>query len=161
MKLKKSTKILLGIATVWPIVYMFLFVITIFGLMLFLPPDGGATQPTQPVSPFVPISFIGLFAIHLFTMLVIMGLMAFYIVRVFKTEYLDQAMKIMWTVLICMLGMFAMPVFWYLYIWREPPVATAVNHSELPPATYSGFTNVRDQSRREGVNNPQNPPDWR
>jgi hypothetical protein len=161
MTLKKSTKILLGIATVWPIVYMFLFFVTIFGLMFILPPGGSGPPLAAPDSPLIPLGFIGLFAAHLFTMLLIMGLMAFYIVRVFKTDYLDQAMKIMWTVLICMLGMFAMPVFWYLYIWREPPAATAAKHSELPSASNLGFTSESGKSRREAEYNPQTPPDWR
>jgi len=34
---KKSTKILLGIATIWPVVYMFLFIASIFSMFLFLP----------------------------------------------------------------------------------------------------------------------------
>lgn len=158
MALKKSTRILLGIVTVWPIVYMFLFIFAMFGFMLMLPAESGAAQP--PGSSAIPIGFIGLFAVHLLTMFVIMGLMAFYIVQVFKTERLDQAMKIMWTVLICMLGMFAMPVFWYLYIWREPTVASVATHSELPPAVYSA-SSASDASRRDAEFNPQRPPDWR
>lgn len=148
----------MGVVTVWPIVYMFLFFIAIFGFMLMLPPESGAAQ--QPVSPAIPMGFIGLFAVHLLTMFVIMGLMAFYIVQVFKTERLDQAMKIMWTVLICMLGMFAMPVFWYLYIWREPTVAAVARQSELLPAGYSAFS-ASDATRRDAEINPQRPPDWR
>jgi uncharacterized membrane protein YqjE len=34
---KKSTKVLLGIATLWPLVYMFLFMASIFSMFLFLP----------------------------------------------------------------------------------------------------------------------------
>lgn len=34
---KKSTKVLLGAATIWPLVYMFLFVGSIFSMVLFLP----------------------------------------------------------------------------------------------------------------------------
>jgi len=53
------------------------------------------------------------------------GLMPLYIILAVKNEYIDQTMKIMWAVLICMVGIFAMPVYWYLYIWRnQPPAAT-------------------------------------
>jgi ATP-dependent Zn protease len=33
--MKKSTKILLGLATIWPVVYMLLFFLTIFGVLMF------------------------------------------------------------------------------------------------------------------------------
>jgi ATP-dependent Zn protease len=201
--MKKSTKILLGLATIWPVVYMLLFFVTIFSVLIFssfaqersnrnsqsidliqleqkikngelksltirndemtaidrlngqeyrvqvandrtkaeilkqarepdasgkprverVDEESGGTFPT-----LFPIGFIVLFVVHMFTILLIMALMAFYIVQVVRTDRLDQTMKILWTVLICMVGMGAMPVYWYLYIWREPanaaPAAT-------------------------------------
>lgn len=42
---KRSTKVLLGIATLWPLVYMFLFMASIFSMFLFLP--FAATQSKQ------------------------------------------------------------------------------------------------------------------
>jgi ATP-dependent Zn protease len=201
--MKKSTKILLGVATIWPVVYMLLFFVTIFSVLIFssfaqersnrnsqsidliqleqkikngelksltirgsemtaidrfndheyrvqvtndrtkseilkqareldaggkprverVDEESGGTFPT-----LFPIGFIVLFVVHMFTILLIMALIAFYIVQVVRTDRLDQTMKILWTVLICMVGMGAMPVYWYLYIWREPanaaPAAT-------------------------------------
>ncbi len=196
--MKKSTKILLGLATIWPVVYMLLFFLTIFSVLIFwsfaqersnrnsqsidliqleqkikngelksltirgsemtaidrlndqeyrvqvtndrtkaeilkqardfdasgkprvekVDEESGATFPT-----LFPVGFILLFVVHMFTILLIMTLMAFYIVQVVRTDRLDQTMKILWTVLICMVGIGAMPVYWYLYIWREPATA--------------------------------------
>ncbi len=201
---KRSTKILLGIATIWPVVYMCLFVLTIFSFVLLLPfaersssetshdidliqlekkinggelkqltvkqdeivaidrqggkyrvyvtnentrtqilkesrelnADGRPRVPeveeetSRVVSPFFPISFVGLFAVHIVTIFLIMGLMALYIVLVVKTDRVDQTMKILWAVLICLAGMFAMPIFWYLYIWRDAlPTGTVATAS--------------------------------
>lgn len=201
--MKKSKKILLGVATIWPVVYMLLFFLTIFSVLIFssfaqerssrnsqsidllqleqkikngelksltirgseitaidrlndqeyrvqvtndrtkaeilkqareydasgkprverVDEESGGTFPT-----LFPVGFIVLFVVHMFTILLILALMAFYIVQVVRTDRLDQTMKILWIVLICMVGMGAMPVYWYLYIWREPasagPVAT-------------------------------------
>jgi hypothetical protein len=58
-----------------------------------------------------------------------MGLIPFYIVLVVKSDRLDETMRIVWVVLICMLGMFAMPVYWYLYVWRNGPPAGSVEIS--------------------------------
>jgi len=198
---KKSTKIWLGIATIWPIVYMFLFFVMIFGFMFLIPfaqrrsgPElqnidliqleqkikngevarllitrgeitatdrvGGAQfhasvsnertkaeiirlareidangkprvdkieeneGPERCTPTIVPVGFMGFFAVHMFTILLMMALMVFYIIHVVKTDRLDQNMRIIWVVLMCTMAMFAAPVYWYLYIWREPPTAS-------------------------------------
>ena len=70
-----------------------------------------------------------------------MGLMPLYIILVVKSGRLDETMRIIWVVLICMLGFFAMPVFWYLYIWREPAASLARANAALH--------NSREQALRE------------
>ena len=193
--MKKSTKILLGLATIWPVVYMLLFFLAIFSV-LFLSLsqersnrnsqnidlvqldqkiengelrslrirgseitaidrlndqeytvqvgndrakaeiirqareiDSGGKQRVDKIEEEprrttpIPIGFIVLFVVHMFTILLILALMAFYIIQVVRTDRLDQTMKIIWTILICMVAMVAMPVYWYLYIWREPAKA--------------------------------------
>ncbi|HEY3103212.1 MAG TPA: hypothetical protein VGJ69_06445 [Pyrinomonadaceae bacterium] len=194
---KKSTKVLLGIATIWPLLYMFLFIGSIFSMFLFLPFAEGGSKNTcgrldvlqldkkirdgqvkelvvrsneiiakdragtceyetwvsedstrqqilsdaretvdgrprvesidentgqRDTAPFfVPLGFGVLMIFHLLTMLLIMGLMPFYIILAVKNDRLDQTMRIVWVVLACTVGMFANIVYWYLYIWRKPP----------------------------------------
>jgi ATP-dependent Zn protease len=201
---KKSTKVLLGIATVWPPIYMVLFFLVIFSFILLTPfADTGANRNSKDIdviqlerkikngeikelivtpseliavdrvtnveyrtyvssestreeiikeareqdpngrprvdkieekdnqapSTLLGIGFVGLFAAHTATILLMMGLMPFYIILVVKSDWLDQTMRIVWVVLICMLGMFAMPVYWYLYVWRNGPPAGSVEIS--------------------------------
>ena len=197
---KKSTKILLAIATIWPPIYMVLFVLVIFSFVLMTPfANGRANRNSKDIdliqldrkirngeikeltiaesditavdrasnveyhtyvasestkeeiikeareqdangrprvdrieeknnelhSTLFGIGFVGLFAALLITMLLMMGLMPLYIILVVKSDRLDQTMRIVWVVLICMLGIFAMPVYWYLHVWRnEPPSST-------------------------------------
>jgi len=78
----------------------------------------------QRVSPMFPIGMIILFSAHIVTVFLIMGLMPLYIILAVKSDRLDQSARIIWVVLMCMLGMFAMPVYWYLYIWRAAPPNT-------------------------------------
>jgi hypothetical protein len=195
---KSSTKILLGLATVWPVIYMGLFFISIFSFIAFLPfeearssqscgnidliqlerkikngelkeltatsteivardrvgycsyetsvtndstrqqilrearevgtngsprvakVDENTSRPAS--SPMFPIGVVALFAVHTLTIFLIMGLMPLYIILAVKSDRLDQTTRIVWVVLLCMMGMFAMPVYWYLYIWRKPPI---------------------------------------
>jgi hypothetical protein len=200
---KRRTKVLLGLATIWPVIYMGLFFIVVFGLMFFsvllsenrpgqssenidliqldrkiknselkqltMKPSeivaldrvsereyhtwvtnestraeilkearqlNANGQPRVPrveeetgkpsVSPLFPIGIVVLFCAHMFTILLSIALLPLYIILAVKSSALDQTMRIVWIILICMMGMFAMPVYWYLYIWRGAPPTTAV-----------------------------------
>lgn len=208
---KKSTKVLLGAATIWPVVYMALFFATGLSVMFLLAIEGGGTsrtsenidliqlvrkiknnelkeltvrsseiiaidrlgereyhtavsnestraeilrearalnangQPQVPkieeetsqpaVSPLFPVGMVALFGAHLFTIILVIALMPLYIILAVKSERLDQTMKIVWAVLICTAGMFVMPVYWYLYIWRNA----------LPTPTVPSANNIEDK----------------
>lgn len=198
---KKSTKILLAIATVWPPIYMVLFMLTIFSFILLIPSEdrsmgrnardidliqldrkirsgeikeltitdteviavdrvNNVTYRTsvtsestkeelkreaeeqdangrarvdkigeknnEPSSSLIGFGFAGIFAAHMLTIFLMLGLMPLYIVLIVKNARLDETMRIVWVVLICMLGMFAMPVYWYLNIWRDSPPPSTV-----------------------------------
>ena len=158
--MKKSTKVLLGIATIWPVLYLFLFMLAMF-LMFALIPSGPGSGNGEPGSVLFPLGFLTIFVLHILTIFGHMGLTVFYIIRVFKTERLDQNLKIMWTLLLFFFGFFAQPVFWYLYIWRGMPET----HSQTPPQLTPG---IRSHWRKEPAKEPEvayvpppQPPDWR
>ncbi len=191
---KTSTKLLLGLATLWPIIYIGLFVVLIFSGVLFgaiLSERAGpgstnldliqlekkiqsgeinelkitaneivaidrngrsfetsvSNESTRaeiirqaqqldsnhrplvskieenssegPASPIFPIG-IGLFFLcHMLTILLMFVLMPLYIILAVKDERHDQTTRIIWVVLLATMGMFANPVYWYLYIWRK------------------------------------------
>jgi Ca2+/Na+ antiporter len=210
---KTSTKVLLGIATVWPIIYMALFFLAIFSFVLFIPSEGRLHPDSQdidliqlerkiqngelkqlsvrprefvavdrvsngeyhtavtnestrsevlskarehdangqprvarieeesdpPTSVGFPIGIVALFGAHILTIFLMMGLMPLYVILAVKNDRLDGNMKIIWVVLFCMLGFFAMPVYWYLSIWRKPPVSLAAAGSPpFPGESVSG-----------------------
>ncbi len=159
--MKKSTKVLLGIATIWPVLYMFLFMAAMLLVFAFnAGPPGSA--PRLPGSPLLPVGFVGLIVVHLMTILGTLALTVFYIIRVFKTERLDQNLKIMWMLLLFFAGMFAQPVFWYLYIWRETVGPSSQNRAQLTPGLQSYWSRKREAREREAAYvPPTQPPDWR
>jgi len=192
---KRRNKLLLGLATFWPPLYMVLFFVGIFSIMMILPfaseretqqrcgeidlfqldqkiKDGDIQYLTlkrteivavdrldkceyrvftsnessrerilrdarEMVSgrprvekieenssePKVPMAFPAgimlLFGAHFLTIILMMGLMPLYVILAVKDERHDQTMRIIWVVLMCMVGMFAMPIYWFLYVWRE------------------------------------------
>src|SRR5207342_1322914 len=116
MKLSKTTKLIVGALTVWPILYIFLFVAFTFGMLFYM---GGASAGGHAQEP--PAAFLVLFVLHFATILMAIGLVAFYIVYLFKTDRVPQDKKALWAAVLFLGGMFAMPVFFYLYIWPEAP----------------------------------------
>ena len=117
MKLTKNKKIFIGILTLWPILYMFLFIFFVFG-MIFI--DMHSPNIKGP-----PASFSILFALHFFTIIYMFALIGFYIYYLFKTDRVPKDKKALWAVVIFLGNMFAMPVFWFLYIWKETDSSTS------------------------------------
>ncbi len=60
-----------------------------------------------------------MFRLHLGTMLLTFSLLIFYIVYLFRTSSVPQDKKALWAVVLFMGNMFAMPVFWFLYVWQD------------------------------------------
>lgn len=115
MKLSKAAKVLLGLATLWPIAYMFLFIGFIFYQVFwrgFLHHDSFAGSP--------PPAFALILAAHFFTILWIFALLAFYGTYLFKTDRIPADKKALWAVVLFMANMMAMPIFFYVYVWKEP-----------------------------------------
>ena len=160
--MKKPTKVLLGIATIWPFLYIFVFITAIVLFVVLAPPASGPSNPGDPVSMWVPFGFLGLIAVHMFTILEMLALKIFYIVRVFKTEQLDQNKRIMWTLLLVFVTILAEPVFWYLYIWRDS-LAASQNQPQLPaPGVRTAWgKQTRARDREAAYVPPSQPPDWR
>jgi hypothetical protein len=91
-----------------------------------------------------------------------MALMAFYIVNVFRNDRVDKDKKALWAVVLFMGNMIAMPIYWYLYIWREAPAVDSPAPSVLKGADASGWANDTKASNREQQYvPPSQPPNWR
>lgn len=154
--MKKSTKILLGAGTLWPFVYIFIFILFFFTTALIAP---GREEGTAVFGAMMVV----ILAMHLFTMALSMGLTIFYIVNVFRNPRVDQDKKVLWAVVIFFANLFAMPVYWYLYIWKEPAVAGPGFPGQLNSMDSSAWTNDARSSRQreEQYVPPSQPPDWR
>jgi hypothetical protein len=121
-RLNLPLKLLLGVATLWPLLYLIVFFVWFVSIFLsvVLLPDQGATADAGFPGAF------GLFIVlHLGTILWSFLLTALYIVDLFKTDRVDQDKKALWAVVLFLGGMVALPVYWYLYVWRPPTRASS------------------------------------
>lgn len=153
--MQKPTKVLLGVATLWPIFYMFIFILFFFSAFI-LGPGGGDTGAGMP--PLMAL----IFGLHLLTMLFIMALTVFYIVNVFRNDRVDKDKKALWAIVIFMGSAIAMPIYWYLYIWKEAGVGGPPPPGQLNSGSTTSWTNDVNASRRhEQYVPPSQPPNWR
>lgn len=153
MRVKQLGKLLLGLATLWPFAYLILFFVVIFATELFMP--GSPQQPGPP--PLIAL----ILPLHLFTMLAVLALLVFYIVNVFKNNRVENDKKALWAIVLFMGNMIAMPIYWYLYIWKSAPVLSYPNPEQLVSGNSAISTNDVTVKKPENQFVPREPPNWR
>ena len=122
--MSKGKSLLLAIFTAWPFLYMLFFFSIIFLVMM-------PTFSGQAPSSEMPKMLMVIFPLHLLTMLDMFALLIIYIVHLFKTNRVPEDKKALWAVALFLGNLIAMPIYWYLYIWREPgqqPLEQAATH---------------------------------
>ncbi len=96
----------------WPIFYMVFFFVFVFSLIF--------TSFSSGPSKEVPAGFFLIFPLHFFTIILMFVLLFIYIKNVFKNDRVAQDKKALWAVCLFLGNIIAMPIYYYLYIWREP-----------------------------------------
>ena len=146
--MQKPAKILLGVATIAPIVLMILMLVVVFTTFSSAP--FGRRMNEDSFSSL----FGAIFVLQIVAWLLMVGLTIFYIVNVFRNDRVEKDKKALWAVVLFLGNILAMPVYWYLYIWREP---------QALPSGWHGREYLNDAGTGERARNygPPPPPDWR
>jgi hypothetical protein len=110
-RLSQPFKVVIGALTLWPFLYILIFIGVAFVSVV------GARE-SGPSTGF-PIGFALLFAAHFLTMLLMFGLVAFYVAFLFKTDRVPSDKKALWAVVLFLGNMIAMPVFFWFYVWPD------------------------------------------
>lgn len=109
--MKRWQKVLLGVVTHWPPLYMILF----FGFIIWMITHAGNTHQAPDAGP--PAAFMAVMVIHILTILLMFALAAIYLIILFKSHSFPQEKKILWMLLIFFFGIFSMPVFFWVHVW--------------------------------------------
>ncbi len=116
MTLSKPVRILVGVGTVWIILYPLLFLAFWFSMMT------GFMSSQDPEPPFLFFSlFPAIFPVHCLTFIIQFALMAFYLFHIIKNTAASEVLRVILGVGTFFMPYIAMPVYYYLYIWREQP----------------------------------------
>jgi hypothetical protein len=121
LELSRPVKLLVGAATLWPLVWMFCF-FGFFAFMMFLTAgQGGRGNHHMPNEELVFPLFALLFLLHGLTMFIMIGLLVFYIIHIIKNPALSDNMKILWVLILFFGSIVGMPVYWCMHVWPERP----------------------------------------
>ncbi len=138
MKLSKGVKILIGLGTVWEVIYPFLFIVLwlmMVGSIFFF--SGNSDQGWPVFSVFSGL-FAIIFPVHCFAIVLQFGLIAVYLIHVIKNTAASETVRIILGIGIFFMPFVAMPVYYYVYIWREAPPAWAVAKPPSPVQVSGG-----------------------
>jgi hypothetical protein len=113
----RTKKLLLGAATLWPLVYMLLssgYLVMSAANVL-----GAHADPSLLAQPPSPVGAFVLFGLHCLTMLWTLVSLILYLGAVFRNPRLKDGQRLLWALALFFGNLVAMPVYWYWHIWRE------------------------------------------
>ncbi len=115
----KTKKIILGIFTIWPLLYTATFLLFVFP-KYFLPFIlTGMNRYVTPANALPDSAFLIIIILHTLTIILSLILLFIYISNIFKNSRIPQEKKFLWTLILFFGNMITMPIYWYLYIWKD------------------------------------------
>lgn len=111
--MSKSVKILWAVLTLLPIIYFIFFISFVSSL--------DQTQPAAELNEQLK----NMFYLHIVSMSLMVALILSYVVYLFKSGVVPKEKRILWAVVLVAGNMFAMPFFWFFYVWRAPVKSVA------------------------------------
>lgn len=125
--MSRKQAIMLLAFTLWPWVYMAGFFAMVFVLFVSgaasaadgVNSGGGVDGEVGASSALGGLFVCVVIPLHLLTMLEILALTVLYVVLAVRCEHLRPEMRAIWAVLLVIGNILAMPVYWYLYVWRD------------------------------------------
>ena len=64
--------------------------------------------------------FHTVFALQIVAIILSLALIAGFLIYLFRTTRVPADKRSLWAVVLLLGGIVGMPVFWYLYVWRQP-----------------------------------------
>jgi hypothetical protein len=116
MHLPRILKVVLGLLTAVPAVYVFLFALLIARLVVW-----GATG--DPRAKTMPVPMTDVMWVHLSVMVLLVGLETFYLLYLFRTDRVPPDQRAKWAVALLVVNVAALPLFFFFHVWpdRAPP----------------------------------------
>jgi len=116
MRLTRGKKLALGVATAWPLFYLFLVFALIASFVAAASFGGGPTFITGRAPHGVPTVFLVLFPLHFLTVILSMGLLIVYVLHAIKNPKLSPSDRQLWAVMIFIGSFVAVPTYYFMHV---------------------------------------------
>lgn len=103
----------MGVLAILPVVLMALMFIAFFGVMMSLGMRQGGPPPGEP-----PRFLLALFPLQCLLMVLWVTSLVLHVVDVFRNPHVADNLRVVWALLFFFMGMFTLPVYWFLYVWQ-------------------------------------------
>jgi hypothetical protein len=124
MQISKPLKILVGIGTLWYLIFPFIYIGLIFIVMFGI--TGLAANVDESAAPLLMLPFFLIFPLFFLTILVYMALMVFYIIHLVKNKEGSETARILLGLGFFFLTSIAMAVYYFIYVWPDTPPTWAL-----------------------------------
>jgi hypothetical protein len=103
----------LGLVTVWPLFY---------AAVLLAPPWTHLAHVLYRSHRGEPLSLVyaGAVLLHLVTIATAGGLLLYYLLDLSRTKRVVEEQRLPWALLLLLTSVISMPIYWYLFLWRQP-----------------------------------------
>jgi hypothetical protein len=129
MNISKPVKILIGVLTVFAVLFPF-FIMPVF-MMFFMFSSGFPFFDPQSVpnpndiEAMLPFMFV-FYPLMMCFSVVQLGLQIFYIIHEIKNKALTDTFRILFAIGTFLLPYVAMPIYFFVYLWKDNPQETQV-----------------------------------
>jgi len=113
--MNRQTKIILGVASFWPLCWILILFAFLFLMAL---TDELFQDDTARTHLFL---LLPLYMLLVVTVLDILALLVIYAIDLIRNPGLDNEKKALWVAVLVLAPFFAMPAYWYLYVWVGRP----------------------------------------
>jgi hypothetical protein len=110
VKLNRPVALLIGLITLAPWAYFVFLMVSVMPRLAAVPASGASA------ADFL-VHFRIIWRLQVLMLLVFFGLMIVYIVHLFRSDRVPPDKKALWAVVLFLGNLFAMPFYWYSYMW--------------------------------------------
>ena len=115
--MSKSRRLLLGILSLLPLVFLAVYMVVIFSF--FITAIRNSHDPN--IFPEIMLEHIGgIIAVALLMVFTNLGMLIYFIIHAVNNKVIEGSERIVWILVFIFAGMIGFPVYWYMRIWKEP-----------------------------------------
>jgi len=113
--MSKSSKLAIGFVSFIPLILVGVMIVMIFSLI----PEFIEWDKYEPGAREIFTTFAPIFIIGIFTALISLGLLIFFIIHLVNNKQLEPGERIVWVFVFLFASMIGYPIYWFLRIWNE------------------------------------------